>query len=167
MRKIYSLLLGLLCMSTASAQSWTEPTVPTEGSDPVSGHIYRVKNTEEGLYLAYGTVWFGWNTTAMMVDPEAQDPLSFTLTEEFDEENNSLGWTFKNYDGPWPNQYVFVSGNDIAGFAMHVDNPTDPSAWLPRWTPTDRVPWKTGPTDAGAGVDMRMPPGRTSPSTHQ
>ncbi|MBR1788340.1 MAG: hypothetical protein IJ762_04000 [Bacteroidaceae bacterium] len=130
MRKIYSLLLGLLCMSTASAQSWTEPTVPTEGSDPVSGHIYRVKNTEEGLYLAYGTVWFGWNTTAMMVDPEAQDPLSFTLTEEFDEENNSLGWTFKNYDGPWPNQYVFVSGNDIAGFAMHVDNPTDPHRYF-------------------------------------
>ena len=86
MRKIYSLLLGLLCISTASAQSWTEPAVPTEGSDPISGRVYRVKNTEEGLYLAYGTVWFGWNTTAMLVDPEAMDPLSFTLTEEFDEE---------------------------------------------------------------------------------
>ena len=128
MKNISSLLrfLLLLCCSiTSNAQSWTEPAVPTEGSDPISGRVYRVKNTEEGLYLAYGTVWFGWNTTAMLVDPEAMDPLSFTLTEEFDEENNSLGWTFKNYDGPWPDRYVFVSGNGIDGFAMHVDNATD------------------------------------------
>ena len=115
----------LLAAVGMNAQSWAEPEIPTEGSEPTSGRVYRVKNVEEGLCLGYGTVWFGWNTTAMLVDPEAQDPLSFTLTEEFDAEGASLGWTFKNFDGPWPNQYVFVSGNGIEGFAMHVDNPTD------------------------------------------
>lgn len=122
-------LLSLFAMALVAigmnAQTWAEPTAPTEASDPISGHVYQVMNAESNFALAGGTTWFSWNTTAMLIDPEAGEPIRFTLEENFDEEGNSLGWTMKGYDGTWPNNYVFVSGNDIEGFAMHVDNPTD------------------------------------------
>ncbi|MBQ7683733.1 MAG: DUF5013 domain-containing protein [Bacteroidaceae bacterium] len=127
---------------------WAEPVQPDRAtvapSDPVSGHIYEIRNVESQRYVAGTQVWFGWNTTAALVDPEELEPIRFTATEEItettDPETNetvetSKGWTFKGYDGSWPNNYIFVSGNggqgslpndpDNVGFAMHVDNPTD------------------------------------------
>ena len=110
----------------AIAQSWQAPVRPAlpEGTDPVSGEVYRVLNVEAGQFLAGGKSFFDWSTTAVLSDYE--NSIQFTLTHEFDEElGDDLGWTFKCFDGTWPNDYVFISGNGIEGNAMHVDNATD------------------------------------------
>jgi len=81
-------------------------------------------------FIGGGQVWFTWSTTAKLTGAYEEDSaIGFTLTEE---EN---GWTFKGYDGHWPNNYLFVSGNngqgglsadsESVGYAMHVDNATD------------------------------------------
>ena len=104
-----------------SAQTWTAPEPPTEGSDPVSGHIYQVKNVEADMFLAGGTSWYSWATSTVLVDDNGE-PLSFTLKENFDEEGAFLGWTFaRTTDG----KFTFLSGTDPAGQKglgeMHVD----------------------------------------------
>ncbi|MBO4612337.1 MAG: hypothetical protein J5671_04110 [Bacteroidaceae bacterium] len=120
MRNRLLILLGAAFMTVASfAQTWTEPVEPTEGSDPVSGQLYRVKNVAAEMYIGNGSVFFGWNTTACLVENSA---ITWTMT--YDEAK--AGWTFAGYDGGWPGQYLFISGNGIPGYAMHVDNPTDP-----------------------------------------
>ena len=153
MRKKLLSLVALAFMAIGiSAQTWDVPEMPepaTVASDPVSGHIYHVRHVqasaaftqqlreEEGdetlnvdAFIGGGQVWFNWSTTAMLTGAYEEDSaIGFTLTEE---EN---GWTFKGYDGLWPNNYLFVSGNngqgglsndfESVGYAMHVDNPTD------------------------------------------
>ena len=151
-KKLLSLVALAFVAIGISAQTWDIPEVPepaTVGSDPVSGHIYHVRHVqasaaftqqlreEEGdetlnvdAFIGGGQVWFTWSTTAMLTGAYEEDSaIGFTLTEE---EN---GWTFKGYDGLWPNNYLFVSGNngqgalsadsESVGYAMHVDNPTD------------------------------------------
>lgn len=120
MRNRLLTLFSMAFIAIASfAQSWTEPEIPTEGSAPVSGQLYRVKNVEADMCIGNGQTFFGWNTTACLVE---NSPITWTM--EYDEAK--AGWTFKGYDGGWPNQYLFISGNGIEGYAMHVDNPTDP-----------------------------------------
>ena len=130
----------------ATAQTWTEPELPepaTVGSDPVSGHSYRIKNVQASQYfsqelseelgseenveacVAGGQVWFGWSTTAKLSYDE-YEKIAFTLTQ-----NADGGWTMQCFDGNWVGKYLFVSGNGgqgsfpndptKVGFAMHVD----------------------------------------------
>lgn len=111
------MLLGLFCVGMANAQ-WTEPVEPTTASDPVSGHAYRVKNVEAEMFLAGGSSWYTWATSAILVDAEASEPLTFTLTETFDEEGTSTGWTFaRTTDG----KFTFISGAKDGKGEMHVD----------------------------------------------
>lgn len=124
MRNRLLTLLSVAFVAISSfAQSWTEPEVPTTASDPVSGHLYRVKNVESGWFVAGGQSFFTWKTTAILVE---ENPITFTM--DFDEAKK--GWSFKGYDGSWPNSYLFISGNGIDGYAMHVDNPTDPHRYF-------------------------------------
>ena len=88
------------------AQSWTAPTIT--GETPVSGSNYKVLNVGSGKFLAMGKAFFSWNTTAMLADEGFDatftgDAASFTLT------NTGNG------------KFVFTSGNDIKGDAMHAD----------------------------------------------
>ena len=120
----------------ATAQTWTEPEMPepaTVGSDPVSGHSYRIKNVQASQYfseelsaeleseenvdacIAGGQVWFNWNTTAKLSTDE-YEIIAFTLTQD-----TEGGWTMQCFDGNWVGKYMFISGNGIDGFAMHVD----------------------------------------------
>ncbi len=125
-KKLLSLVAMAFVAIAAIAQSWQAPVRPAlpEGTDPVSGEVYRVLNVEAGQFLAGGKSFFSWSTTAVLSDYE--NSIQFTLTHEFDEElGDDLGWTFKCFDGTWPNCYVFISGNGIEGNAMHVDNATD------------------------------------------
>ena len=85
---------------------WVAPTIA--GEDPVTGGKYKVMNVGSGKYLAMGKAWFTWNTTAILADDGfvatfTGDASSFTLT------NNGN------------NKFVFTSGNDIQGDAMHAD----------------------------------------------
>lgn len=90
---------------------WVEPG---ESTDLVSGHVYQIKNVEADMYIGAGQSFFMWSTTAVLTE---DSPLYFTA--EYDLEN--AGWTFKGYDGNWPNKYLATTGNGIEGFAMHVD----------------------------------------------
>ncbi len=88
------------------AQSWTAPTIA--GETPVSGNNYKVLNVGSGKFLAMGKAWFSWSTTAIVADEGFNatfigDAASFTLTNT----SNS--------------KFVFTSGNDIKGDAMHAD----------------------------------------------
>lgn len=88
------------------AQSWTAPTIA--GETPVSGNNYKVLNVGSGKFLAMGKAWFSWATTAIVADEGFNatfigDAASFTLTNT----SNS--------------KFVFTSGNDIKGDAMHAD----------------------------------------------
>ena len=112
MRNRLLILLGMaLVAMTSFAQTWTAPEAPTTGSDPVSGHTYWVKNVETELYLGRGDAGFGWNTTAMATE----DPFDFILTEK-DEV-----WDFYCINSDRDNHWLFTSGNNIEGFAMHAD----------------------------------------------
>ena len=110
MRKLKLLFAAaalMLGVGTASAQSWTAPTITSEA--PVSGTTYKVYNVGASKYLAEGRSWFSWSTTAIGADNGSQftftgDASSFTLT------------TIRS-----GNNKVFTSGNSIAGDAMHVD----------------------------------------------
>ena len=122
--------VGLLALA-ANAQTWTAPELPTEASDPVSGRQYRVRNVESGYFLAGGVAWYSWDTSTILADLANVDedgnlvvePLTFTLEENFDENENSLGWTFaRTTDG----KYTFISGANPSGAEagsgeMHVD----------------------------------------------
>ncbi len=136
MRNRLLTLLGMAFIGVASfAQTWTEPVEPTDPSVPVSGQLYRVKNVAADMYVGHGATWFGWNTTACLVE---NSPITWTMT--YDEAK--AGWTFAGYDDNWPGQFLFISGNGIDGFAMHVDNPTDPHRYfelIPQGDETYRV----------------------------
>ena len=85
---------------------WIAPTIA--GEDPVTDGQYKVMNVGSGKYLAMGKAWFSWATTAIVAEDGfvakfAGDAASFTLT------NTGNG------------KYVFTSGNDIQGDAMHAD----------------------------------------------
>ena len=119
--KYLTILLAML-MSMAGvagqAQTWTAPEVPTTASDPVSGHLYRVKNVESGLFLAGGSSWYDWATSTVLVDPEITEPLTFRL-----ENTGSNSWTFaRQPDG----KFTFISGAtperaEAGSGEMHVD----------------------------------------------
>ena len=85
---------------------WIAPVIA--GEDPVTDGQYKVMNVGSGKYLAMGKAWFSWATTAIVAEDGfvakfAGDAASFTLT------NTGNG------------KYVFTSGNDIQGDAMHAD----------------------------------------------
>ena len=107
---------------SANAQGWTAPVVPTEGSEVVSGHKYRIKNVaasqnDEGKSYFYSgaSTWYGWATSSALVDGSTTTPETFTLTE------TEKGWTFARGDG----KYTFISAQTAGGFVnsgeMHVD----------------------------------------------
>lgn len=107
MKKIKLLLAALAAMVGLSswAQSWTAPTL--QGEDPVSGTAYKIYNVGADMYLNGGKAWFSWSTTAIL----SSTALSETFT------GNASSFTLKRSDG----KFVFTSGNDITGDAMHVD----------------------------------------------
>lgn len=120
MKKKLLLLAAMLPVLSVSAQEWEEPELPTEASEVVSGHKYRVRNvaaytenTEGESYLAGATTWFGWSTSTALVLPE--NAITFTLTE------TESGWTFAREDG----KFTFISGASPQGIEnsceMHVD----------------------------------------------
>ena len=139
-------LLSLVAMAFVAigicAQTWTAPELPepaTIASDPVSGHAYRIKHVKASEYfsevlseelgteenvdacIAGGQIWFSWSTTAKLSYDE-YEMIAFTMTQD-----TEGTWTMKGYDGNWPGKFLFISGNNIDGFAMHVDgaNPTN------------------------------------------
>lgn len=85
---------------------WIAPVIA--GEDPVSGNNYKVMNVGSGKFLAMGKAWFSWSTTAIV----AEDGFSATFTGD----NGSF--TLTNTGN---GKYVFTSGNDIQGDAMHAD----------------------------------------------
>jgi len=109
MRKMKLLLaLFTLFMGTTAlwAQSWTAPVITSE--DPVSGMQYKVFNVGSNKYLAMGKAWFGWSTTAILSD----NGIDFIFT------GNASSFTLTNTGN---SKYVFTSGNNIQGDAMHAD----------------------------------------------
>ena len=103
MRNRLLILLGMaLVAMTSFAQTWTEPEVPTVGSDPVSGHFYRVQNVESGLFLSGGQSFFDWNTTAIL----SENPITYTVTYD----DTKKGWNFICKDGNWVGKSLFISG---------------------------------------------------------
>ncbi len=85
--------------------SWVAPTI--SGETPVDGGSYKVMNVGSGKILAMGKAWFSWSTTAIV----AEDGFVATFT------GDAASFTLKN-----GNQgFVFTSGNNIAGDAMHAD----------------------------------------------
>lgn len=107
MKRIRLLLAAIAAMVglSASAQSWTAPTL--QGEDPVSGTAYKIYNVGAEKFLSGGKAWFSWSTTAVLTST----PLEETFT------GNASSFTLKRSDG----KFVFTSGNDIQGDAMHVD----------------------------------------------
>ena len=90
-------------------QSWVAPTI--EGEDPVSGSNYKVLNVGSGKILAMGKAWFSWATTAIV----AEDGFAATFT------GDAASFTLTNTGN---NKFVFTSGNNIQGDAMHADGGT-------------------------------------------
>ena len=86
--------------------SWVAPTI--SGETPVDGGSYKVMNVGSGKYLAMGKAWFTWSTTAIVAD----EGFSATFT------GDAASFTLKNNGNQ---KFVFTSGNDIAGDAMHAD----------------------------------------------
>ena len=86
--------------------SWVAPTIA--GEDPVNGGQYKVMNVGSGKYLAMGKAWFSWATTAIV----AEDGFVATFT------GDASSFTLTNNDNK---KFVFTSGNDIQGDAMHAD----------------------------------------------
>ena len=117
-RLLTLLSMAFVAMTSFAQLAWTEPEAmdpDTEPSALASEHVYKVRNVESQKYLGGGQAWFTWGTTAVLKELE-EDAISFTLTQE------EKGWTLKNYGGTWNNCYLFVSGNNKEGYAMHVDN---------------------------------------------
>ena len=80
----------------------------------VSGNQYQVKNVESGMFLAGGTSWYSWATSAVLVDPSQSTPLTFTLTQD----SNNGGWAFARTSD---NLHTFISGSMDGKGEMHVD----------------------------------------------
>jgi len=75
------------------------------------------------MFLAGGTSWYSWATSTVLVDPEVNEPLTFTLTNTTDEEGNPTGWTFARISD---DKFTFISGANPSGAEagsgeMHVD----------------------------------------------
>ena len=112
--KHFRLLLTLLTLIaggvSVSAQTWTPPTI--QGEDPVSGETYKIYNVGAGKFLSMGKAWFGWTTTAILDDTG----VDFLLEGDY-----TISCTLKNTSN---SKYLFTSGNNITGDAMHVDGGT-------------------------------------------
>ena len=118
--KLLSLFALLFVTAGVNAQSWTEPKAPSEGSDPVSGTVYRVENVDAGQFLSGGSSWYSWATSTVLVNAMEEEPLAFTLTQ------TANGWTFARTTD---SKYTFISGAHPTGEGglkdgygeMHVD----------------------------------------------
>ncbi len=119
------LLVAVCLVGTAAFAQWTAPEVPTTASTFETGHLYRVRNADgqEG-YLAGGTAWYSWATsTVLLFDLSVQDPITYSITMDYDEDGNELGYTFMNNS---TSLYTFISGElEVEGYEglgeMHMD----------------------------------------------
>ncbi len=125
MKKQLLLIIAACFASVAAFAQWTEPEVPTTASTFEAGHLYRVRNADgqEG-YLAGGYAWYTWNTsTILLFDLSVEEPITYTIEMDYDEDGNELGYTFVNSA---TNLYTFISGElSVEGYEglgeMHMD----------------------------------------------
>ncbi len=122
--KLFLLFAVCLVGTTASAQ-WTAPEVPTTASTFETGHLFRVRNADgQQGYLAGGTAWYSWATsTVLLFDLSVQAPITYSITMDYDEDGNELGYTFMNNS---TSLYTFISGElEVEGYEglgeMHMD----------------------------------------------
>ncbi len=119
------LLFAACLVGTAAFAQWTAPEVPTSASTFETGHLYRVRNADgQQGYLAGGTAWYSWSTsTVLLFDFSVQDPITYSITMDYDEDGNELGYTFVNNS---TSLYTFISGElEVEGYEglgeMHMD----------------------------------------------
>ncbi len=109
-------------MGLSAFAQWSEPEIPTTASTFTDGHLYRVRNADGlGGYLAGGTAWYGWATsTVLLFDLDVQDPITYSIAMDYDEEGNELGYTFIDNS---TSLYTFISNETITDQATGEIDP--------------------------------------------
>ncbi len=122
MKKHLLLIIAACFTCVAAFAQWTEPEIPTTASTFTAGHLYRVRNADGQLgYLAGGTAWYSWSTsTVLLFDLDVQDPITYSITMDYDEDGNELGYTFVDNS---TSLYTFISNETITDQATGEIDP--------------------------------------------